>query len=164
MIKKFDRGRKIAILAIAIMVLGFVSLPAASAAFTPDPNSPIGRGEHPRLHITKETLPILRKRAATTHKGEYKYLLNLANSRFGNAKASYEDVFLVFDRVNSTNPNYAKKWLLHMPFKPNINGNSSLDPIYPWHTVYDGDLVEFKSTTFETELSSEHRIKIAPGR
>jgi len=47
-------------------------------AFTPKPNSPLARGEHPRMHITVEKIPFWRQVLAEQYQTEYQEYVNWA--------------------------------------------------------------------------------------
>lgn len=49
-----------------------------STAFTPEPNSPLARHEHPRMHITVETIPHWRTVLSEQYKSEYQDYVNWA--------------------------------------------------------------------------------------
>jgi len=54
-------------------------------------------------------------------------------------KAGDKAYFIVFDKINSTNPMFKKKWIIHTVGEPNINGNETKSEV-PGHIVnYDGD-------------------------
>ena len=54
----------------------------AAQTFTPDPNSPLGKGEHPRLHITQDTLPYFQEKVATDYKNEYQEFVDWVEENF----------------------------------------------------------------------------------
>ncbi|MBI1923521.1 PKD domain-containing protein [Candidatus Poribacteria bacterium] len=64
-----------------IMLAVGLLLPYIAIGYTPNPNSPIGRGEHPRLHITQETLPDFRNKIAD-FKSEYQRFVNWVDAQF----------------------------------------------------------------------------------
>jgi hypothetical protein len=48
--------------------------------------------------------------------------------------------FVVFDRVEATNQNFQKKWLLHLVAEPTVNGNKVSEQVAGHIDTYDGDL------------------------
>ncbi len=53
-------------------------------AFTPKPNSPLAKHEHPRMHITVETLPKWRSVISQQYRQEFQDYVNWANSMSDN--------------------------------------------------------------------------------
>ena len=88
--------------------------------------------------------------------GDYVYLASDATGAYNSSKASLvmrefvwcaPDLFIVFDRVNSTNSSYPKKWLYHTAAEPQINGlefsetsqggKSICRTLFPKNAVYE---------------------------
>jgi len=54
------------------------------------------------------------------------------------------EFFVIFDRVESTRPDYPKTWFLHLPSEPAVTGATTVK--VPGHvTVYDGDTATWLS-------------------
>ena len=62
-----------------------ICIPGA-LAFTPEPGSPMARYEHPRLHITPETLPQLREIIKSNYAVEYQAYINDITANKSNGK------------------------------------------------------------------------------
>ena len=67
---------------------------------------------------------------------DYVYLASDATKAYNSAKASYvmreflyilPDLFIVYDRVNSTNADYPKTWLYHTVDEPQIDGKTFVE-------------------------------------
>ncbi len=55
---------------------------APSQSYIPNSDSPIGKGEHPRLHITQETLPYFRDKIKNYYKSEYQAFVGWVDNNF----------------------------------------------------------------------------------
>lgn len=81
---------------------------------------------------------------AFDEKDEYVYIASDATGSYNTSKANLvlrqfvflpPNNFVIFDRVNSTNKDYTKRWLLHTAYKPTINGNEF------YHNYEEGRLI-----------------------
>ncbi|MBM3212776.1 hypothetical protein FJZ33_11190, partial [Candidatus Poribacteria bacterium] len=76
------------------------------------------------------------------------------------------DIIIIFDRVSSTNPAFAKKFLVHFLNEPFINGNGVF--VSPGEYLYDGDLtiasVNNSELLIKTLLPENNRIRKVGGR
>jgi hypothetical protein len=62
-----------------VLAAGFMLALVGLTTAAPPPDSPIARGEHPRLFLTASELPVLRDRIAKHYRGEFQDFINLLN-------------------------------------------------------------------------------------
>src|SRR5918996_786067 len=62
-----------------VFAVGFVLALVGLTKAAPPPNSPIAKGEHPRLFLTASELPVLRDRIAKHYRGEFQDFVDLLN-------------------------------------------------------------------------------------
>ena len=64
--------------------------PFFDCAKAPYSTSPACKGEHPRIHITKDTLPYFQNKVATDFKVEYQKFVTTIDSEFNVETADYQ--------------------------------------------------------------------------
>jgi len=107
---------------------------------------------------------------------EYDYVVGEAAKAYGYRLREYyrslvflrkgtKAYLIVFDRVESTNPNYEKRWLMHFVTEPHVNGNKISEEVPGHIDTYDGDLTYAEnvygtaSVNVKTLLPKQHRIR-----
>ena len=105
------------ILVFAVLVVVIISS-SFGLAYTPPADSPLAKGEHPRLHITPATLPALRQKVMTDYKDEYQQFIRWVASNFDNDFAyngnsdiipDYHALICLLNIPESTNLDYGKR-------------------------------------------------------
>ena len=82
---------------------------------------------------------------------DYDYVVGEAPKAYGSRLSEYsrnivfirngtKAYFVAFDRVNSTNANFQKKWLMHFVTEPLIDGNKVSEEVANHIDTYDGSL------------------------
>lgn len=69
-------------LAFLALVLATLRLPAQDTRFRPSANSPLARGEHPRLHVSPDTIEALRQKIESHYLDEYRDLVAWVDRNF----------------------------------------------------------------------------------
>src|SRR3989338_3411056 len=109
--------KEMMILVFAVLVVVIISS-SFGLAYTPPADSPLAKGEHPRLHITPATLPALRQKGMTDYKDEYQQFIRWVASNFDNDFAyngnsdiipDYHALICLLNIPESTNLDYGKR-------------------------------------------------------
>jgi len=107
---------------------------------------------------------------------DYDYAVGEAAKAYGTRLSEYsrsvvfirkdtKAYFVVFDRVEATNQNYQKKWLLHLVTEPVVNGSKVSEQVPGHIDTYDGDLTKsmnaFANSALycKTLLPQQHSIR-----
>ena len=68
-----------------------IDISKKAVSFSPSPDSPMGRGEHPRLHITQQNIGEIRNVISTQYQSEYQTYINEVILREDDSKYTFGD-------------------------------------------------------------------------